>query len=729
MLIWGGNSSGSVTQTGALGTGSVYGLGPSAHIDDDGDGFSACEGDCDEANPSIYPGAPQACDGINTDCNDPSWPQVPVDEVDRDGDGFSSCQGDCDERDPAYHPGAAELCNWRDDDCNGTVDGPSCDAACNPDAKVGGDVRLTYTPSAVTQGSGHPSAAWNGSRFGVAWQVGYSGVEFFQVLDKFGRVIAGPTILGGTESNSRLQSAVVWNGSEFAVAWLPNWAEIRLTLMRPDGAIAATKGVYSHGDPAVTNLSLAWTGSGYGLTFRDEFRNSSWFLSLDANGDPLGPRLMLSQGGTNEFPALAWSGANFAAVWIDHRDGNPEIYFARIDTAGNKIGGDVRITNDPATSGAPSLVWNGTGYGLTWSDPTSGVRFVRLDANGTALAPPVPTPITPTVFRPTLSWTGSEYRLAGYADAVRLDPSGQPKGPAVTLRSDATAWTGEASGIFWSDARTGKSEVYFTRWGDTCDDSDGDGTTNAEDCDPSNAAVYSGAPQACDGAENDCRSATWPAAPANESDADLDGVRICQGDCDDADPGVRPGLMDLCDGVDDDCNGQIDDDELGVDTDGDGVRNACDNCRSVDNPAQVDGDDDRVGDVCDNCVSLWNSTQSDSDHDGTGDACDTNDGLITIQAPDHDYRQWDPETGYLTWNSYRGSLAVLRGRGEYTQAPGSNPLAGRDCGLAEASLLDAAAPAPGQAAFVLVTGVVGGVESSLGANSAGVPRANTHPCP
>jgi hypothetical protein len=38
-------------------------------------------------------------------------------------------------------------------------------------------------------------------------------------------------------------------------------------------------------------------------------------------------------------------------------------------------------------------------------------------------------------------------------------------------------------------------------------------------------------------------------------------------------------------------------------------------------------------------------------------------------------------------------------------------------------------PAPGEVAFNLVTGVVGGVESSLGTNSAGVPRANVNPCP
>jgi Putative metal-binding motif len=448
-------------------------------------------------------------------------------------------------------------------------------------------------------------------------------------------------------------------------------------------------------------------------------------MRLDSVGNPVGPVLTLSPvaGNSNDFPTLTWTGAQFAVAWKDHRDGNGEVYLARIDAAGNKIGGDVRITNDATDSGSPSLAWNGAGFGLVWTDSTAGLRFMSLNATGAALGSPVP--IDPSFSRAELTWTGTEYRLTRWGKVLRLDLSGIPKGPALALPSDATAFTGEASGLFWFSG----PDVFFTRWGSTCEDGDGDGTTNAEDCDPANAAVYSGAPQACDGVENDCGRASWPAVPANEADADSDGSRICQGDCNDVDAGVRPGLMDLCDGIDDDCNGLTDDDALGVDTDSDGIHNVCDNCSVASNPAQVDTDGDFVGDSCDNCLTIWNPTQSDTDHDGTGDLCDANDGLIMIQAPDDDHRQWDPESGYVTWNSYRGSLAALRATGEYTQEPGSNPLAGRDCGLSGASFLDAAVPAPGETAFVLVTGVVGGVESSLGTDSAGVLRVNAHPCP
>ncbi len=109
-------------------------------VDADADGFG--EGaDCDDNDATVYPTAPELCDGIDNNCNSV------VDEepgengtqgwTDSDGDGFGdpdtsiwTCDptglvlkgGDCDDSDASLHPDAEEVCDSIDNDCDGLVD-------------------------------------------------------------------------------------------------------------------------------------------------------------------------------------------------------------------------------------------------------------------------------------------------------------------------------------------------------------------------------------------------------------------------------------------------------------------------------------------------------------------------------------------------------------------------------------------------------------------------------
>ncbi|MBN2801173.1 MAG: putative metal-binding motif-containing protein, partial [Deltaproteobacteria bacterium] len=111
-----------------------------APADSDGDGYTVLD-DCDDANPEIHPGAAEACDGLDQDC-DGSIDEDATDaltwHLDADGDGYGSASvtttscsqpdgyvddaTDCDDGDEAFHPGATE------DDCSDPAD-YNCDGS------------------------------------------------------------------------------------------------------------------------------------------------------------------------------------------------------------------------------------------------------------------------------------------------------------------------------------------------------------------------------------------------------------------------------------------------------------------------------------------------------------------------------------------------------------------------------------------------------------------------
>ena len=84
--------------------------------DQDDDGFTPNDGDCDDYNASVYPGADEIIDQIDNDCDGE------IDEDDIDLDGYTTEEGDCDDNNPNVYPNAYEICDGVDNSCNGFVD-------------------------------------------------------------------------------------------------------------------------------------------------------------------------------------------------------------------------------------------------------------------------------------------------------------------------------------------------------------------------------------------------------------------------------------------------------------------------------------------------------------------------------------------------------------------------------------------------------------------------------
>ena len=97
-----------------------------ADVDDDNDGFTENQGDCNDAEITINPDATDTCDDeIDQDCSgaDEVCPVGPND-VDNDGDGYTENQGDCNDGNNSINPNATEICgDGIDQNCSGADEG------------------------------------------------------------------------------------------------------------------------------------------------------------------------------------------------------------------------------------------------------------------------------------------------------------------------------------------------------------------------------------------------------------------------------------------------------------------------------------------------------------------------------------------------------------------------------------------------------------------------------
>ena len=194
----------------------------------------------------------------------------------------------------------------------------------------------------------------------------------------------------------------------------------------------------------------------------------------------------------------------------------------------------------PLVSGRQMLQWldgrNGASFGaIAWSLDT--LRFTVADASGAhGLRGMLPT-----------------HSARGVLGSITRD--GSPV--AFTIET--------VKGIEYAlfPASGGQYVARYPVAGDT----DGDGWAPPADCNDANAAVYPGAPEPCDGLDNDCDGTTDDGFPDVGTACSVGvgacaatGVRVCAGEGTSTVCNALPGTPspEVCDGVDNDCDGAVD---------------------------------------------------------------------------------------------------------------------------------------------------------------------------
>ena len=507
--------------------------------DGDGDGSPSCV-DCDDTDPSVRPLAPELCNGADDDC-DGRVDEDPVDAVtwylDGDGDGFGAgegvvaCElaggvladGDCDDDDADAWPGADERCNGADDDCDGAVDeGAGQVWWADADADGYGDASVwAYACTAPEGYVADPSDCDDG-----ASAVSPAATEVCNTLDDDcdGLVDEGLTTVffvdGDGDGHGRAAGTVV-------ACTVPSGYAATA-----DDCDDSEFGVHPGAEERCNTVDDDCDGTvDVGATDA-----RTWYLDRDADG----------VGDTSSSVEACDAPAGAVAVDGDCDDLDPSAYPGSTEVCDGDdedCDGDIDegLLTDWYVDG------DGDGYGAGRAVPacTPPVGHVAVDGDcddTTADVSPV---------------------QVERCNAVDDDCDGTTDVGAV----DATTWYVDADddgyGAPGDTVSACAAPAGYVASPADCDDTDGGIHPGApEDC--------AAADRDCDG--DPTLGATDPSTWYADGDGDGYGdaaVSACEapdasylavgGDCDDADPAVYPGAPDWCDGVDDDCSGTPDD--------------------------------------------------------------------------------------------------------------------------------------------------------------------------
>ncbi len=590
-------------------------------------GFVGTNTDCDDANSSVNPAASEVCNGIDDDCDAVVDPPTSVDAarwyLDDDGDTFggpddvvASCDpqigritdgSDCDDTDPDVNPLANELCgDGVDNDCDGGIDDEGTFFADDDGDGFGTASIILQLPSCAPQ----PGWSFNADDCDDgAPDINPSANELCDGVDND---------CDGEVDEDSAGDATVW----FTDADLDGFGD-------PAGptVVQCTQppGFVDNADDCDDGASGSFPGA-------PEFCDAA---DNDCNGlvddNPLDPTTFFADADGDDFGDAAVTqeacspSAGFVTDDTDCDDGSPLVFPGAPERC-NGIDDDCNaLIDDGAVDGQN---WFADNDGDTFGDPATlvvacaqpGPQFVNNESDCDD-ANFLVNPLAPEVCN-------------GVDDNCNTLVDDNP--------IDGATFFGDGDGDTFGDAGV-TTQACSQPPGFV-----GDGT----DCDDADASTFPGAPELCDGADNDCNGVIDDAAidPLDwfaDNDGDTFGdpsvtQAACQQpsgfvadntDCDDGNGAINPGAAEVCDGVDNDCSGAIDDNAIDAgdwfaDGDGDTFGNPLDLVTACTQPPGrvADGSD------CDDTNAAVNPLATEV-CDGADNDCD---GTIDIGAVDGD---------------------------------------------------------------------------------------------
>ena len=492
-------------------------------IDNDGDQFSEADGDCDDTDATVFPGAFELCDKIDNDCdgevdNDIDASIGVLVYTDGDGDGFGDIDAslylcdyalsdpekagvatnslDCDDADRFINPSAPEVCDGIDNDCDAAVDdnpidGHSMYTDADDDGFGDGESQGTFCAD-----EGPPD--------------GYSDVS---------------TDCDDADEDAFPGAIEVCDGKDNDCNGTADDDAVDQAIFYPDTDDDG------YGDPAGPTVGPTCEVAGLWVTNGDDCDDSNAEVSPDADE--------VCDTVDNDCNGAVDEGLT-STYYVDadgDGHGDPEMPSPQCADPGSgfTLSSDDCDDTDPAIN--PSAT-EGVGDDIDADCDGSELCFADADDDGyTADSPEVVASV--------------DAFCDGPGEALAGTPAGDCDDDDAAFGS--VTMDGDCDGVLTADDCDDADEFAVA----IADDGDCDGALTADDCDDDDTSLGAVAADAdCDGTltADDCNDEDFASTIVAE-DADCDGF-LTEEDCDDDDADINPDAEDILDDdIDNNCDG------------------------------------------------------------------------------------------------------------------------------------------------------------------------------
>jgi hypothetical protein len=566
-------------------------LDPDCNDEDDDDDGWLDGADCEPLDPTIHPDVPEVCDSIDQDCD--GIADDGTDCYDDDGDGQTEDEGDCDDADAAVWGGAPEACDLIDSDCDlDLVDGAAdLDGDGLPDC-VDGDA----------DGDGHDALASGGDDCDDADATVFVGaIESCDTLDQDcdGDLVDEFDDTDSDDDPDCTDPDDDGDGSLDGADCAPLDPGVL------PGAPEVCDGVDQDCDGDIDDGTDCYDDDGDGAT--------------EDGGDCDDDDPTVHPGATEACDGVDQDCDGDLVEGFDDTDGDgdPDCHDDDDDGDGSLDEDDCAPLDPAVHPGAEEVCDDGldNDCDAATSEASDG------DGDGETLCSGDCDDDDPANF-------------SGNPEVCDGQDNDCDDGTDEELDGDGDGWTVCGGDCLEGDVQVypGAAEVCNGR-DDDCDgalpaheeDLDGDGHLACAECDDADPANFPGNEEICDEQDNDCDPDTHEL-----TDGDGDGLTICSGDCDDTDSDNFPGNPEVCDGQDNDCDVATDEE---ADQDGDGWSACTGDCAEGD-PDTWPGADEFCDGQDNDCDGELPIPERDSDLDGVPDCAEaTGDDDAEVPAP------------------------------------------------------------------------------------------------